>query len=135
MSYWSELYWGPSYWAPLYWAVAAVVDGYPDIPLDNESTMNPVNMTAINITAAGSVRQRNFQSVELFEFVAKHSLLTQAQAESVYTLWQANKTGAVDLLWAKDGVTYSVWFKGSPVIDRHRGNLWSVESQMIGVVA
>ncbi|MBV2138576.1 MAG: DUF4082 domain-containing protein [Candidatus Thiodiazotropha sp. (ex Ctena orbiculata)] len=112
-----------------------VPEDYPDLPLDNDSERRPVNMTAINVTAAGTVRQRNFQSVELFEFTARHSLLTQVQAESVYALWSNNKKSAVAMVWAKDGLPYSVRFKGPPIIDRHQGNLWSVISELIGVAA
>ncbi|MEW8027844.1 MAG: hypothetical protein AB2806_08905 [Candidatus Thiodiazotropha sp.] len=109
--------------------------GYPDLPLDNDSERKPVNMTATNLTAAGTVRQRNFQNTEQFEFTAKHSLLTQAEAESVYTLWSNNKSNAIEMVWAKDNVTYSVRFKGPPVIDRHKGNLWFAQAELIGAVA
>lgn len=104
---------------------------YPTLPIDNDSRRQAVNLSAVNITASGGVRQRNFQATELFEFDVVHSLITKAQADSVYADWQANKTAEVNFDWV-DGATYVVRYKEPPHLTHQSGPWWKVESKLIG---
>jgi hypothetical protein len=106
---------------------------YPTLPIDNGSRRRPINLSTINITASGGVRQRNFQITELFEFNVVHSLLTKTEADSVYEDWQANKKAEIYFVWV-DGVTYAVRYKEPPLLTHQAGHWWTVESKLVGRV-
>lgn len=104
---------------------------YPSIPFELDSSREPINFTVLNVTAAGNVRGRNVQTAEPFEFHAIHRYITKAEADSIYSIWQTNKTAVISLAW-KDGNSYNVVFKQPPKIERMRGNWWMAEAWMVG---
>lgn len=135
MAFFTDQFWADNYWHANYWPIeSAVWAGYPVLPIDNRSVRDPVNMTDTNLTSSGSVRQRNFQTRELFNFNMVHSRVSQAVAESVYDYWSANKTTAITLIWV-DGNAYSVSFLGPPVVEHERGPLWKVSAKLTGHAA
>lgn len=107
---------------------------YPATPLDLDSSREPVNFTVLNITAAGTVRGRNRQTQELFEFHALHRYITRVEAEAIYATWQSNKTSPVQLRW-KDGLTYLAVFAKPPRIERIKGDHWMAEAWLTGYPA
>lgn len=135
MSYFVDQYWSGSYWSSGYWALEAVVSGgYPALPIDNGSTRKPLNLGSVNLTASGSIRVRNFQDVDVFEFNVIHTLLTQSEAESIFTDWQSNRSSEFSLVWV-DGNVYSVRYKEPPSISHMRGQWWKANSKLIGHAA
>lgn len=107
---------------------------YPSLPIENDSSREPINLTAVNVTASGGIRARSFASAQPYRFIVKHLYITQAEAESVFTMWSAGITSSHTLTW-KDGNTYTVYFDGPPNIDQVRGLLWKAESNLVGHAA
>ena len=104
---------------------------YPAVPMDLDSQRQPVGLTRLNVTATGGIRGTNSQTRELFRFRVRHRYISQADAQSIYANWQANKSLPVDLTW-KDGNLYSVIYDQPPTIERIRGSWWQVESSLTG---
>lgn len=104
---------------------------YPALPIDNRSERKTVNLTSTNITASGTVRQRNFQNTVLYEFKVIHSMISKTDADSVFSDWAANKTAEVTFVWV-DGLTYVVRYQEPPHLTHERGPWWKVHSKLIG---
>ncbi|MCG8004695.1 MAG: hypothetical protein JAY88_14745 [Candidatus Thiodiazotropha lotti] len=135
MAFFADRFWAESYWHTNFWPVeSASWAGYPVLPIDNRSVRKAVNMTETNLTSSGGVRQRNFQTKELFDFNMVHSMVSKAEARSVYDYWSANKSTAITLIWV-DGEAYSVSFLGPPDIAHEKGQWWKVSAKLTGHAA
>jgi hypothetical protein len=88
-------------------------------------------MTRTDIMENGTIRQRDFTAVVIYEFDVLHSYVTQSEAESVVSNWDANRITAQDFAWI-DGVTYSVRYMSPPVMTHMVGAYWSVTTKLIG---
>jgi hypothetical protein len=104
---------------------------YPGVPMALDSERQPISLTRLNVTGTGTVRGTNSQTRELFRFRVLHRYISQADAQSIYANWQANKALPVDLTW-KDGNTYSVIYDGPPRVDRIKGGWWQAEASLTG---
>ncbi|MCU7917072.1 MAG: hypothetical protein KZQ95_01785 [Candidatus Thiodiazotropha sp. (ex Epidulcina cf. delphinae)] len=135
MSFFADQYWSTNYWHADYWPLASPVqDGYPVLPIDNRSTRRALNLGSVNLTASGGVRVRNYQAVDVFEFDITHSLVTQAEAESVFADWQNNRLITFSFTWV-DQQTYDVHYKEPPSVSHMQGQWWKVDVKLIGHAA
>ena len=108
---------------------------YPDLPQDLSSRREAVDLTRVDLTAAGGYRMRNWQTAPLYRFAVSHSYVTQAQADSVYDQWAADPGAELTLTWHADGRAYLVRHEGPPQVEHIGGAWWRVRSRLIGRAA
>lgn len=108
------------------------MESYPIICIDLNSRKTPINFTASELTAAGTVRAKNSQIDELFRFNISHSYVTQAEAESIYALWRLNKAANVLLYWLREDKYFVCKFESPPDVDLISGVHWYAKAQLIG---
>lgn len=70
---------------------------------------------------AGDGGGRVYVPAKKLKFQVRH-LLTKAELVTLLAFYETNKTTAVDLLWKKDGATYSVYFTERPQGDINSNN-------------
>lgn len=106
---------------------------YPSIPFDQNSRVERIDMGKRDIAADG-VHARELTSITLYALTCNHSALTKAQAESVTTLYDTDRTATISIDF-KDGYTYDCVFDGPPAVDHDfepTSSRWFVRARLIG---
>lgn len=92
---------------------------YPSYKQLLNSRDEPTQQTQTFI--AGDGGGRVYVPPKKLKFQIRH-LLTTAELATLLAFYETNKVVAVDLLWKKDGATYSVYFTERPQGDINQNN-------------
>lgn len=108
---------------------------YPDLPLNRDSQRTIINGSQVDMADDGTTHVRNFHTVSVYEFRLLHTSMSQAQANSLESFYNANKGDQITLTYKKDNAQYNVYFVAPPDIDHERGQWWTGLVVLRGVKA
>ena len=107
---------------------------YPSLPFARASRRTPLNPIVEDQAADGTPLTRDAGGAEAYEFEAVHTLITEAEAWSVYDTWANNRGAVIALTWT-DSVAYNCLFVAPPDPQQMIGAYWQVTARLRGVPA
>lgn len=102
---------------------------YPNYPQGSRSSIATLDGLTLDRASNGSVRGRSLWSSSKRLFSVEH-VLTATDLDALRTFYDANKTTAFDFVWAGNGETYSVVFRGMSNAAHLGGGYWRVSAEL-----
>lgn len=105
---------------------------YPSVGYTRDSERRQLSTRAVDVSAGGTVRVRQFASVEPSEFTLVHSWIDSTDRDTLTAFFAANETADDIALTWEDGTAYACAFAAPPTVRRGRGAYWHVVMHLIG---
>lgn len=107
---------------------------YPMTYVSRASRVVPEKGIRAKVTEAGNLKFRDDRGTTLYRLQIVHEWISQAQLDAILSFLDTNGYSGHDVIDLQ-GYDYVVTVVNEPTIVDHRGSLYTVETQAIGVKA